>query len=98
MLCLTTQSDQPLRPDFSPKMTSPPLRPFAAPRITGRGAYGLRLEGLPADALVAAPEGWERWTLRWESWAPDSRAVQRFDADEVLIDIEPGGQAHVDRR
>jgi hypothetical protein len=95
MLCMTTQSDQPLSEDFSPEMTSPPLHP---PRTTGLGAYGLRFDGLPADALVAAPEDWEPWTLCWEQAPPEGRAVQRFDADEVLIDIEPGGQARVDRR
>ena len=79
-------------------MTSPPRKPHKPAGPAFVGAYGLRFEGLPADALVAAPADWAPWTLSWERAGSDSRAVQRFDADEVLVDIEPGGQAHVDRR
>jgi hypothetical protein len=79
-------------------MTSPLHQSPKSPWGTGLGAYGLRFEGLPADSLVAAPSEWEQWTLSWEPAPPEGRAIQRFDAEEVLIDIEPGGQAHLDRR
>jgi len=63
-----------------------------------RGAYGLCLGSLPAGDLVAAGSGWEPWHVAWEALAPCADRTQRFDEAEALLNVEPAGQAHLDRR
>src|SRR5579862_9872882 len=66
--------------------------------VSCHGVYGLRFAALPASALVPAPAHWPAWELAWEPAVRGSRPLERVTADQALVNVEPDGQAHLDRR
>jgi hypothetical protein len=72
--------------------------------MSGRGAYGLRIDGLPDDesvqaALVDAPADWPAVRLRLVRDAATATPLQAPDpdADVITLGLPPDGRAELDR-
>jgi hypothetical protein len=65
--------------------------------VTGRGAYGLKLSGVPGvrDALVPAPHTWPSVSVKFVRGAGDGAITD--DGDFATVGLPWGGEARLDR-